>query len=111
MGLDISVFDRNDVAIYEARLGNVGQITRIHHVLGQYPTLFPLILEKVTYSGAHCCDDIPAEDVGPLLKEATRLGDHAIDANDRDKLSIAAFAQTLKDACLIAIEHGTIIQF
>lgn len=29
MGLDISIFDCNDVEIYEARLGNVGQINRI----------------------------------------------------------------------------------
>lgn len=111
MGLDISIFDRNDVEIFEARLGNVGQISRIHHAIGQYPTLFPLILEKVTYSGAHCCDKIPAEDVGALLKEATQLEEHSIDANDRDKLSIAQFAQTLKDACSIALEHDASIQF
>lgn len=29
MGLDISIFDCNDVEIFEARLGNVGQINRI----------------------------------------------------------------------------------
>lgn len=111
MGLDISIFDCNDVEIHEARLGNVGKITRIHHAIGQYPTLFPLILEKVTYSCAHCCDEIPAEDVGALLKEATQLEEHSIDASDHDKSSIAQFAQTLKNACSIALEHQTNIQF
>lgn len=111
MGLDISVSNRNDIEIYEVRLGNVGQITRIHNAVGQYPDLFPLILEKVTYSGAHCGDEIAAEDVSALLKETIQLGEHLIAASDLDKSLIAEFAQTLRDACLIAIEHGTIIQF
>lgn len=111
MGLDVSVFDCYGVEVFSDRLGNVGFIDRIHKVISQYPDLFPLICQKVSYSGTHCCDEIRTDDVQILMDEVDLLVKYPIDASDRDKESIAQFTATLRHACLVAIRYKSPILF
>lgn len=111
MGLDISVYNKYEIEILDERLGNVGQISRIDEILSRYPDLFSKIREKVSYSGAHCCDEIALDEIGSLLTEVELLLSFSIEVEESEKLLISRFAEKLKIACLLAIENETEIRF
>jgi hypothetical protein len=111
MGLDVSVCDRQGNEVFEDRLGDVGFISRIHKVISRYPDQFPIVVAKVTYSGAHFGDEIPADEVPRLADEAELLLSFEFDACDRDKESISEFAEKLRLTCRAAIQYDTGIRF
>lgn len=111
MGLDVGVYDLQNNEVFDDRLGNVGFISRIHKVISRYPDQFPIVIGKVTYSGAHFGDEIPADEVPTLADEAELLLSFEFDACDRDKESISEFAEKLRLTCRAAIQHDTEIRF
>jgi hypothetical protein len=61
------------------RIGNIDGVGRLRIALeshaGRYGRQFPIILEKVIYSGTHCGDMLNKEDVILLRKELKELED------------------------------------
>jgi hypothetical protein len=56
------------------RLGNMSLVAYVREFLqSNSPNDFPLLLERVVYSGTHCGDWIAAGDVRQLLAETRRL--------------------------------------
>lgn len=58
------------------RLGNISLIDLLREELGHEAQRFPLILQKVIYSGTHCGDFIPVADLPALSEEVSRLATH-----------------------------------
>jgi hypothetical protein len=112
MGLDISVVNQNEEELFSDRLGDVGFITRIRVEIAKYPSLFPLILNRVIYSNAHCGDELTLEQSFDVLYEAKTLKGYLFeDASERDKDSIKEFSETLIRACQCAIDNKANIVF
>ena len=60
--------------LVEKRLGNMASVACVRGFLENHaPHSFPLLLERVVYSGAHSGDWVAAGDVPQLLTEARRL--------------------------------------
>jgi hypothetical protein len=60
--------------LVDRRLGNIGLVAHVREFLQRNsPNDFPLLLERVVYSGAHCGDWLAAGDVPRLLAETRRL--------------------------------------
>ena len=81
------------------RLGNVALVAHVRGFLeNNSPNAFPLLLERVVYSGVHCGDWIAASDVPKLISETRKLRDLASDpfivgfTNDMIELAEASIA-------------------
>ena len=60
--------------IVEKRLGNMASVAYVRGFLEDHsPNSFPLLLERVVYSGTHSGDLVAASDVPQLLIETRRL--------------------------------------
>jgi hypothetical protein len=60
--------------LVEKRLGNIAAVAYVRGFLeNNSPHSFPLLLERVTYSGTHSGDWVAASDVPQLLTESRRL--------------------------------------
>ncbi len=60
--------------LVDRRLGNITLVAYVHEFLQtNSPNNFPVLLERVVYSGTHCGDWIAASDVPQLLAEARKL--------------------------------------
>lgn len=105
---DSSVPCEHDGHILEHHLGNSATVKFIRESLERTPELFPTIIAKVVFSGVHCGDSIPIEDL-PKLKDEIDLLCYA----QCDKLSpiIEHFERKLKKLVEGAIEVGRPIQF
>jgi hypothetical protein len=60
--------------LVEKRLGNMASVAYVRGFLEDHsPNSFPLLLERVVYSGTHSGDWVAASDVPQLLTETRRL--------------------------------------
>lgn len=60
--------------LVEKRLGNMASVAYVREFLqNNSPNSFPLLLERVVYSGTHTGDRVAASDVPQLLTETRRL--------------------------------------
>lgn len=60
--------------LVEKHLGNIAAVAHVREFLeNNSPQDFPLLLERVAYSGTHCGDWIAASDATQLLTEARKL--------------------------------------
>ena len=60
--------------LVEKRLGNMASVAYVRGFLENHsPNSFPLLLERVVYSGTHSGDCLAASDVPQLLTETRRL--------------------------------------
>jgi len=60
--------------LVEKRLGNVTSVAYVREFLeNNSPHSFPLLLERVVYSGSHCGDWVAASEALQLLTETRRL--------------------------------------
>jgi hypothetical protein len=60
--------------LVEKRLGNMATVAYVRGFLeDNSPNSYPLLLERVVYSGIHTADLIAASDVAPLLIEVRKL--------------------------------------
>jgi len=60
--------------LVDRRLGNISLVAYVREFLQSHsPNDFPLMLERVVYSGSHCGDWIALSDVPQLLAETRRL--------------------------------------
>jgi hypothetical protein len=61
-------------SLVQKRLGNIAAIAYVREFLENNSShSFPLLLERVVYSGTHCGDWVAASDVPQLLAETRRL--------------------------------------
>jgi hypothetical protein len=87
-------------------LGNVGSIAHVRaYIMPLVQTHFPLLMEKVVYSGTHGGDWIPATEVPLLLKEVQFLKDATSDSNVRQ------FAADMVEFCEASLATGNPIVF
>src|ERR1700749_3014615 len=62
--------------LLDRRLGNISLVAHVREFLqSNSPKDFPLLLERIVYSGSHCGDWIATADAAQLLTEARRLQD------------------------------------
>ena len=62
--------------LVDKRLGNITAVAYVRGFLeDNSPNNFPLMLERVVYSGTHCGDWVAVSDASQLLTEARRLQD------------------------------------
>ena len=76
-------YDHNDYNLYACahtdrifvkhHLGNIGLISLLRFELKREPSQFPILLEKVVYSGSHCGDWLSLETVKEMQVELERL--------------------------------------
>ena len=60
--------------LVDKRLGNIAFVARVREFLARNsPHDFPILHERVVYSGSHCGDWITVHDARKLLKEAKKL--------------------------------------
>jgi hypothetical protein len=55
------------------RIGNIGLVRMLRDELSRSKELFPVLLETVLYSGAHCGDYLPTGELLKLREEVERL--------------------------------------
>jgi len=85
--------------LVEKRLGNVTSVAYVREFLeNNSPHGFPLLLERVVYSGSHCGDWVAASEAVQLLTETRRLQSSTSDpfivpfTNDLIELAEASIA-------------------
>ena len=79
-------------------------------MLAGYPERFPRLLSQVLYSGTHCGDHVPADDVKALADELALLGDvHASDGDSEG--CVRNFQVSFQDLVDVALEQGKPISF
>ena len=54
-------------------IGNIALVGLLREELATDPGTFPLLLKKVVYSGTHCGDFVPVEEIEPLAREVQAL--------------------------------------
>jgi hypothetical protein len=86
-------------SLVEKRLGNVTSVAYVREYLeNNFPDSFPLLLERVVYSGSHCGDCVAASEAVQLLTETRRLQSLTADpfvvpfTNDLTELAEASIA-------------------
>ena len=57
------------------RIGNISLVAGLRQVIGQQPDKFPLILEKVLYSGSHTGDFLTFQEVEAIAAEVAMLSE------------------------------------
>lgn len=91
-------------------LGNIGQIARLRHALELAPKRFPLLLEKVIWSGSHCGDFVPAEEVHLLRPELRSLARFKCEDPDVAE-DLKLFRMQMNELIRVAIKLGRPIAF
>ena len=88
------------------RLGNIALVGHVRGFLEENsPNDFPLLLERVVYSGVHSGDWIAAQDVPRLMNETRKL--QALTSNS----AISEFAQDMMELAEASIATGNPIVF
>ncbi len=89
-------------------LGNAAHVGHLRKVLARHPERFPRLLDQVLYSGTHCGDHIPADELGAFADELARLDDvYASDAEG----GVRQFRVEFQDLLDVARELGKPISF
>ena len=87
------------------RLTNVGGAGMLHAELAKLGTpADSLLLARVLFSGSHCGDDIPLDEVPRLQAEIAAV-------SPRAQERVAEFLQDMSDLCTAAIAEGNAITF
>ena len=60
-------------SLISERIGNIALVSLLRGELEEESERYPMLLSRVLYSGTHCGDWIPAEEVGGLLPEIEAL--------------------------------------
>lgn len=91
------------------RIGNLSFVAHIREWIkahaGAAKQTFPVLLEKVVYSGTHCGDCITSTDAGLLLREVETLRPVAEDEFHR------AFLSTMTKLCEASLASGNPLFF
>lgn len=95
--------------LVKARIGNIAYVAHIREWINAEACNtqrgFPLLSEKVVYSGIHCGDWIPTSDAQMLLEELEALNSRAQDEYHRE------FMETMKQLCEASLASGNPIVF
>jgi hypothetical protein len=78
------------------RIGNIGLVGLLRNELRRSKELFPLLLEKVLYSGTHCGDYLPTDDLLMLREEIDRLAGFTC-ANEEHQDYMEEFRQQMEE--------------
>jgi hypothetical protein len=116
MGLDAHVNRRGvheDSAelqgyLVDKRLGNIAHIGFLRqrvNGLNNSASSFPIILQRVLYSGSHCGDEIPLDYVPKLIQELELLKN--LDNSEEVKCLVA----DMNELCKASIDTGNPIVF
>lgn len=84
-------------------VGNVSHVWALRDEVATLTAGYPLISDRVLYSGSHCGDEITADEVGALQAELRRLPDGSADLNQ--------FRAEFLELCAVALKHSRAITF
>lgn len=65
--------EHESVTLLHHRIGNISLVGLLRAELNRQPDEFPIILNKVVYSGSHCCDFLTVDQVRVLRNELPAL--------------------------------------
>jgi len=104
MGLDASFYQdaENEICLRHIHIGNVAMVWYLAEEIEKNGK-FPLILERVLYSGSHCGDEIAANSIADLKDELIRLPDVPSE--------VRRFKDGLIALCEIALKQNRPITF
>ena len=88
-------------------VGNVFGVARLRKLLARHPDRFPRLLGQVLFSGTHCGDHIPAEELDAFEAEMDLLDGVADDADE----CVRQFQVDFGDVVDVARELGKPISF
>jgi hypothetical protein len=71
--------------LIEHRLGNISLIGLLRHELSRLPGEYPVLLQKVIYSGSHAGDFLPIEFLPALELEVQKLQTHPVEKHKLTK--------------------------
>jgi hypothetical protein len=93
--------------LIEKRLGNLMRIVHVRTFVESYAAsnAFPILRERVVYSGTHCGDSINAADAAVLLEELREL--QRIDLDN----VVSEFAADLVAVCGASVTSGNPVVF
>ena len=70
-------------------IGNIALVAFLREEIGRWPDRFPMVLSRVVFSGTHCGDFIPADEVSQLVPEVEALAAlHCPDPQDEEFLRV-----------------------
>ncbi len=72
-----------DGILFGHYIGNMALVGVFREVLGRQPDVFPLILNRVVFSGTHCGDFLTVEEVKAIQPEVEALAQ--VHSNDSDR--------------------------
>ena len=99
-----------DGVLISHRIGNMALVAALRSVLEHAPARFPIILQRVIYSGTHAGDSIPATDIPSLSLEVSGLSSlHSPDSQMEN--IIRRFEAQMAELVKAAIEVGKPISF
>jgi len=115
---EVAAFDRwradacehpGGIAVRE-HLGNVATIAALHEALGRQPKAFPILVERVLYSGSHTGDHLALALLSGLGLELARLAD-VPDMDAQEQQGLLQFRERLGTIVRVAREVGKPIVF
>ena len=92
------------------RIGNIDLVGRLREELQRQAGLFPVLLGKVLYSGAHAGDYLSAGDFAAVLGELDHLSDFPC-ANGADRQPLRNFDHKMRELVTAALAAGKPISF
>lgn len=91
-------------------IGNIFWVSKLRASLAGSSIALPIILDKVLYSGSHCCDCLDLSDVQDLQQELDELRHiHLQQPQDEDQLR--TFARQMQELVEAALAVGNPICF
>lgn len=91
-------------------IGNITLVGYFRNRLNESPDLFPILLEKVLYSGTHCGDILTVEEIIKMQPELVALS--KINSSDpQDEEFLREFEQKMKDLSECALRVKKPITF
>ena len=73
MGLDVSIFDKNERRLATRRIGNVAHVARLRDLAAARLGSKSLVVSKMLYDGTHSGDSLAVTELGQLSTELLAL--------------------------------------
>lgn len=91
-------------------LGNISHVALLHNELARGAERFPILLEKVLYSGAHAGDYLRLDDVRDLQGELKQI-DEFVCSDEETQEYVRSLRQQMQELVAAALSIGKPISF
>jgi hypothetical protein len=102
--------EHEDGVLLHHRIGNIALVSLLHSELSREAEKFPIVMEKILYSGTHAGDYLALDIVENLKAELDHLGE-LVCSNERSQKFVDEFRQQLIELVKAALEVRKPISF